>query len=194
MYLGLVILNKVASKLFNIDQACTTYGPRAECGSRKLLNWPAYPKILYFKDVFLINVPLKGLKSTLIWPFVWQKISNPKKWPNHYDCHYPKKVEKYFTKKYSKMCIQFNAINNNILLTAMPCSWQLINPTRSKSQETEEALLGLTTILTDWIPIALKGFWVSGSITVKVKLLMSETNGNHCIELLGLVPLSDVTF
>jgi len=30
-----------------VDQACTTYGPRAKCGPRKLSIWPSKPKFTY---------------------------------------------------------------------------------------------------------------------------------------------------
>ena len=40
-------------KQMPLAQACTTYGQRAKCGPRKLLNWPSKPNILCFKEVFL---------------------------------------------------------------------------------------------------------------------------------------------
>ena len=50
----------------DLDQACTTYSPRAKWGPQKLLIWPAKPKILGFKLLFLIMHPLDGLKHNIL--------------------------------------------------------------------------------------------------------------------------------
>jgi len=51
-----------------LDQACTTYGPRAKCGPRKLLIWPAKPQILRSLLVSLIKTPFERVKTYQILP------------------------------------------------------------------------------------------------------------------------------
>ncbi len=46
-------------------QACTTYGKRAKCGSRKLFIWPAKPKILHIELAYSIKTTFKTFK---FWP------------------------------------------------------------------------------------------------------------------------------
>ena len=51
-----------------VEQACTTYGPR------KLLIWPAKPKIVSFMDVFHVKCFIKGVKSYQFCPLDDQQM------------------------------------------------------------------------------------------------------------------------
>ena len=52
---------------FGLEQACTTYGPRAKCGPRKLFIWPANPNISSIQPVCLKKYPLNGYKLIDPW-------------------------------------------------------------------------------------------------------------------------------
>ncbi len=58
---------------YNLDQACTTYGPRAKCGPRKLLIWPAKPQIVFSLLVSLIKTPFEWVNSYQLWPLDMSK-------------------------------------------------------------------------------------------------------------------------
>jgi hypothetical protein len=56
-----------------LSQACTTYGPRAKCGPRKLLIWPSKPQILFSLLVSLIKTPFEWIKTYQLWPLDMSK-------------------------------------------------------------------------------------------------------------------------
>ncbi len=60
----------------DLNQACTTYVPRAKCGPHKILIWPAKPKKLLLS---LIITPLNVLKRNNFGPWMCQK----KFWARH---------------------------------------------------------------------------------------------------------------
>jgi len=53
---------------FGLDQACTTYGPRAKCGPQKLLIWPAKPQILFILLLSHVKTPFECVKTYQLWP------------------------------------------------------------------------------------------------------------------------------
>jgi hypothetical protein len=59
--------------LHYLIQACTTYGPRAKCGPRKLLIWPAILQILFILPLSLIKTPFECVKTYKIWPLDMSK-------------------------------------------------------------------------------------------------------------------------
>ncbi len=56
---------KTAFKAYcnTLGQACTTYGPWAKCGPRKLLIWPAKPQILFILLLFWVKSPFECVKT-----------------------------------------------------------------------------------------------------------------------------------
>jgi hypothetical protein len=61
-----------------LKQACTTYGPRAKCGLRKLFIWPAKPTIFaYLACLFPKNI-IRKCKNMLVLALEHdKKISGP---------------------------------------------------------------------------------------------------------------------
>ena len=68
---------KYNKKLMDVDQACTTYCPRAKYGPRKFLNWPAQPKIFYIQIVCLRENPVKWMKICLFRPLEIPNMFRP---------------------------------------------------------------------------------------------------------------------
>ena len=64
--------------LIIIIQACTIYGPRAKCGPRRLLFWPAHPNVLFFDLACLTETPFKRAKTYHFWPL---NIAKRNFWP-----------------------------------------------------------------------------------------------------------------
>ena len=59
-------VEKVEQLFVALKQACTTYGPRAKCGPRKLFIWPAKPKISSIQPVGLKNSLRMGTKRSIL--------------------------------------------------------------------------------------------------------------------------------
>ena len=57
----------------DLDQACTTYGPRSKYGPRKPLIWPAKQKFLQIKLVNLAETPFEWINICLFWPLYISK-------------------------------------------------------------------------------------------------------------------------
>jgi len=55
--------NICADPVNTLIQACTTYGPRAKCGPRKLLIWPPNLQILFNLLFTLIKTPFEWVKT-----------------------------------------------------------------------------------------------------------------------------------
>ena len=51
-----------------LEQACTTYGPWANCGPRKILFRPAQPFFLFFYLACLIETLFESAKMYHFWP------------------------------------------------------------------------------------------------------------------------------
>jgi hypothetical protein len=56
-----------------LEQASTTYGPRAKCGPRKLLIWPAKPQIVLILSVYLTKTRFECVKTYQLWPLNMSK-------------------------------------------------------------------------------------------------------------------------
>ncbi len=56
------------------EQACTTYGPQAKCGPRKLLIWPERPQFLFILLVYVIKTLFACLTTSLLWPLDMSKF------------------------------------------------------------------------------------------------------------------------
>ena len=56
-----------------LDQACTTYGPRAKCGPRKHLIWPSHSRFLFFHLVYLTETPFERVKHIIFGPYTLEK-------------------------------------------------------------------------------------------------------------------------
>ncbi len=62
----------------SLTQPCTTYGPRAKCGPRKLFIWPAKHIIL---TTYSLKKSIKSVKHVSFGPWTWQlKISSGPPW------------------------------------------------------------------------------------------------------------------
>ena len=57
-----------------LHQGCTTYGPRAKCGLRKLFIWPTEAKISSIQPVCLKNLPQIGYKNIDSGPWICSQI------------------------------------------------------------------------------------------------------------------------
>jgi len=55
------------------NSLCTTYGPRAKCGPRKLLIWPAKPQIVFMLPVYLTKHALNVWKHINFGLWICQK-------------------------------------------------------------------------------------------------------------------------
>jgi len=63
-------------------QACTTYGPRAKCGPRKLLIWPAKPQIVFNLSTLALGYVAKNfLARHEIWVVHTWSNESPNKDP-----------------------------------------------------------------------------------------------------------------
>ena len=59
---------------YGLNQACTTYGPRAICGPRRLFIWPAYPEPVGILLDFSIQTPLEWVKNIDFGPWGFIEI------------------------------------------------------------------------------------------------------------------------
>ena len=68
----------MANPCYVLTQACTTYGPRAKCGPRKLLIWPAKLQILFVQLAFFLKPSFLCVTTCNIWPL---NINKKNVWP-----------------------------------------------------------------------------------------------------------------
>ncbi len=60
-----------------LEQASTTYGPRAKCGPRKLVICPSLPTILSIQLVCLLETPFIWVKHVNVGPWRFYKKIGP---------------------------------------------------------------------------------------------------------------------
>jgi len=93
-----------------LEQACTTYGPRAKCGPPRLLIWPTKPQILFSLLASLIKTPFECVKNDQLWPldvskkFIWPAMRFELCTPGlELDTNYRLTLEDCYLEKYTEL-------------------------------------------------------------------------------------------